>query len=296
MSEGTLLPEDRLQSKYLGASRAFRVYLPPSYEQLPKTHYPVLYLHDGQNVFSSAGSNCCFGWGSWDVDKTVDALSSARKMREIIIVAVDNSRSRYQEYRGPTSALAGTKSAKTRLEDRFENYASFLIKELKPKIDRDYRTLPKARDTAVMGSSLGGICSVALAWAHPRTFGAAASLSGSFQVEKGYFLKNVLEPYTRRPKPIRIYLDSGTIDFTGDDDGRKMTDAVAAELRRIGWKDGRNLKHFVDLHPLSEGELERAGLRHAKWKEAQSSQHNEFYWRQRAWRALVFLFPNEGEK
>jgi predicted alpha/beta superfamily hydrolase len=134
---------------------------------------------------------------------------------------------------------------------------------------------------------------VALAWTHPRTFGAAASLSGSFQVEKGYFLKNVLQPYKRKPKPIRLYLDSGTIDFTGDDDGRRMTDALAAEFRRIGWKDDLNLKHFVDLHPLSEGDLERAGLRHAKWKEAQSSQHNEFYWRQRAWRALVFLFPPE---
>ena len=132
---------------------------------------------------------------------------------------------------------------------------------------------------------------MALAWEHPKVFGAAASLSGSFQIESRHFVQSVLGAYRQKPKPIRIYLDSGKVDFTGDDDGRKDTGAVAAELRRIGWKDRKNLMHFVDLKPRTEPELERAGLRRDKWKEAQSSQHNEFYWRQRVWRALVFLFP-----
>jgi len=281
MSQGTLLPEQQIKSGYLRGYRTVRIYLPPSYERSPKRRYPVLYVHDGQNVFSSAGTNCCFGWGSWELDKTVDALIAGKRMQEIIIVAVDNSRWRYQEYRGPTSAD----------ENRFDSYAAFLIKELKPRIDQDYRTFGSASKTAVMGSSLGGICSLALAWEHPKTFGAAASLSGAFQVEKKYFLEKLLRPYKSKPKPTRIYLDSGTIDFTGDDDGRKNTEAVAAELRRIGWKDEVNFKHFVDLKPLAEGELEKTGLPHPKWKEAQSSQHNEFYWRLRAWRALVFLFP-----
>ena len=290
------MPAEQVKSRYLGSARTVRIYLPPSYESSPKRHYPVLYLHDGQNVFSSAGTNCCFGWGSWELDKTVEALSASRQMEEIIMVAVDNSRWRYQEYRGAVPR-SRKKAAKTEPDDdaqetRFEKYAAFLMKELKPRIDRQYRTLPDAAHTAVMGSSLGGICSVALAWGYPKTFGAAASLSGSFQVEKNYFLEKVLQPYKRKPKRIRIYLDSGIIDFTGDDDGRKNTGAVAAELRRIGWKDGVNLKHFVDL-PLSEGDLEATGLRHSKWKEAQSSQHNEFYWRLRAWRALIFLFPPE---
>jgi hypothetical protein len=62
-------------------------------------------------------------------------------------------------------------------------------------------------------------------------------------------------------------------------------------LRRIGWKDGRNLQRYVDLRPLTDAELERTGLRQDKWAEARNSQHNEFYWRLRVWRALVFLFP-----
>src|SRR5262249_38784955 len=98
-------------------------------------------------------------------------------------------------------------------------------------------------------------------------------------------------PYSGKRKPVRIYLDSGVIDYTGDDDGRKWSDAVAAELQRIGWKQGRDLDHYIDAQPLADPELERSGLRHDKWAEARTSQHNEFYWRLRAWRALTFLFP-----
>ena len=297
MSQGRLLPEEQISSRWLKTNRMVRIYLPPSYEKQPRRRYPVLYLHDGQNVFSSAGDNACFGWGNWGLDKTVDALCASNQMRDIIMVAVDNSRFRYQEYRGPSAApskgspgstgKASRKGART----RFDDYADFLTKELKPKIDREYRTLKGASSTAVMGSSLGGICSLALAWEDPKIFGAAASLSGSFQIEKGDFLQSVLRTYRGKAKPARIYLDSGTIDFTGDDDGRKNTEAVAAELRRIGWKEGKNLKHFVEEKTLTDGELERSGLRRDKWQEAQSSQHNEFYWRLRVWRALTFLFP-----
>src|SRR5262249_54100724 len=144
---------------------------------------------------------------------------------------------------------------------RFDAYEKFLAQELKPMIDRKYRTRPSAANTAVMGSSLGGICSLALAWENAKVFGAAASLSGSFQIEKRNFLEQGLRPYPGKRKPLRLYLDSGTIDFTGDDDGRKHTDAVVGELQRIGWKEGVNLVHFVDASPMTSAELERAGLR-----------------------------------
>lgn len=303
MSEGRLLPAEKFESRFLDEARTVRVHLPPSYDREPKRRFPVLYLHDGQNVFSSAGTNCCYGWGSWDLDRTADRLVAEGAMQEIILVAVDHGRSRYKEYRGrlhaavAKKARSGTKLASSTndlvLPDnaRFDAYANFLIKELKPRIDREYRTLKTPAHTGVAGSSLGGIGSLSLAWEYPKTFGRAASLSGSFQIEKRNFLEHVLRPYRGRAKAVRVYLDSGTVDFTGDDDGRQHTDAVAEELRRIGWKDGRNLQRFTDLAPLAEAEMERAGLRREKWGEAQSSQHNEFYWRLRVWRALVFLFP-----
>jgi predicted alpha/beta superfamily hydrolase len=283
---GVLL-DTNVPSRFFGWNRGIHIYLPPSYGSKPHARYPVLYLHDGQNVFSSAGTNCAFGWGSWELDKTADELSRAGKMREIIMVAVDNSFARYDEYCGRHHATNETASATT--NTAFENYAAFLITELKPRIDRDYRTLSDPAHTCVMGSSMGGICSLVLAWEHPDIFGGAASLSGAFMVEQTNFLNGVLKNFRGKPEPLRVYLDSGVVDFMGGDDGRALTEQVAAELRRIGWAD--DLRVFVDAKPLTPAELEKTGLRRDKWSEAQTSQHNEFYWRLRAWRALTFLFP-----
>jgi enterochelin esterase-like enzyme len=204
-------------------------------------------------------------------------------MQEIIMVAVDNSSARYAEYCGRMKETAA------KMNTAFENYTAFLIHEHKPRIDRDYRTRPDPINTGVMGSSLGGICSLALAWEHPEVFGRVASLSGAFQVEQTNFLKTVLHNYHGKPKPLRIYLDSGAVDFTGGDDGCALTEQVAAELRRLGWD--KELTHYLEAKPFTVAELEKTNLRRNKWPEAQTSQHNEFYWRQRSWRALTFLFP-----
>ena len=276
------LLETNLPSKFFAENRGLHIYLPPSYAAEPRRRYPVLYLHDGQNVFSSAGTNIAFGWGNWELDQTADELSRAGKMREIIMVAVDSSRDRYQELCGRHHAAGATTNT------AFENYTALLISELKPRIDREYRTLPDATNTAVMGSSMGGIGSLILAWEHPDIFSGAASLSGAFQVEQTNFLSG-LKTYNGPAKPVRIYLDSGVVDFTGGNDGRSLTERVTMELRRIN--GGRDLELFTDARPLTLPDLEKAGLRRDKWAEAQTSQHNEFYWRQRAWRALTFLFP-----
>jgi predicted alpha/beta superfamily hydrolase len=273
-------------TRYLSVKRTVRIYLPPSYEREINRRYPVLYLHDGQNVFSTAGTNICFGWGNWEIDKTVDDLCRATKMQEIILVAVDNSPARFAEYGGRH------RSTETAANTEFENYASFLIEELKPRIDADYRTRSDPANTGILGSSMGGICSLVLAWEHPEVFGRAASLSGAFQVEGTNFLNQVLRAYRGKPKPSRLYLDSGVVDFMGGDDGQKLTQVVAEEIRRIGW--GHELMHYVDAKPLTVPEVEKMGLRRDKWAEAQTSQHNEFYWRLRLWRALTFLFPAGG--
>ncbi len=269
-------------SAFLPKPRTVRIYLPPSYHVQTNRRYPVLYLHDGQNVFSFAGTNIAFGWGSWELDKTADRLSREGKMREIIMVGVDNSPSRMAEYGGRhRQADADPLTA-------YEKYAAFLTKELKPRIDSEYRTVREPAATGVMGSSMGGICSVILAWDKPDVFGLAASLSGAFQVDTN-FLDHVLRSHQGKPKPVRLYLDSGVTDFMGGDDGCKLSAAVAEEFKRIGW--GTNLLYYLDAKPLTAPELEKASLRRDKWAEAQTSQHNEFYWRLRAWRALEFLFP-----
>jgi predicted alpha/beta superfamily hydrolase len=296
LGQGRVVFEGPVSSRILGTNRFVRIYLPPSYERDPQKRFPVLYLHDGQNVFTTVGDSVAFGWGNWQLDKTVNELCLTGKLQEIIVVAVDCSAQRYLDYRGPAYSDRESPDLKRRPQAatdnrRFDGYARFLIGELKPKIDREYRTLPDPANTGVLGSSMGGICSLALAWEHPEVFGKAASMSGAFQVEKQNFLVNVLRAYHDKPKPIRVYLDSGIADFTGGDDGRKDTEAVAAKLRRIGWRDGTDLLHFIDAKLLSEPELERMGLRGDKLKEAQRSQHNELYWRLRVGKPLMFLFP-----
>src|SRR3954447_6280524 len=278
------LVTEEFQSTHLGAKRPVRIYLPPSYPHAVTHRYPVLYVHDGQNVFTSAGTNVAFGWGNWELDKTADELARAAKIQEIIIVAINNSGAgRYAEYNGTHHPIFSTNASP------FESYAAFLVQELKSKIDADYRTKPDPANTGLLGSSMGGLCSLLLAWEHPESFGLAASLSGAFMVEQTNFLEHVLKPCQAKAKPARIYLDSGTRDFTGGDDGRVLTEAVANELRRLKW--GNDLQYYLDAKPLSEAELAKTGLRRDKWGEAQTSQHNEFYWRLRVWRALTFLCP-----
>jgi enterochelin esterase-like enzyme len=310
--KGRVAFEGLLVSNLLGSERVIRVYLPASYDRCAERRYPVLYVHDGQNAFSTAGPHAAFGWGSWQLDATVDELAAAGKMREIILVAVDASAERYLEYRGPARVysdeeLNQAKRPPTAPGDnsRFQKYSRFLIEELKPKIDREYRTMADPAHTGVMGSSMGGIASLALAWDHPEIFGNAASLSGWYEAEDKNFLANVLRAHRgttvesgtplRPPKAIRVYLDSGTCDHIGGDDCQQETAAVAIELRRLGWRDGMDLQYFLDETPLGENDLERLGLSTQKCEEARRSQHNELYWRLRVWRPLSFMFPPPAE-
>jgi predicted alpha/beta superfamily hydrolase len=290
--------ESAVASRVLDASRYVRIYLPPSYNSSRTRRFPVLYVHDGQNAFTTVGDHVAYGWGNWQLDTTADTLSRAGRIHEIIMVAVDCSADRYLEYRGPSYPYTALQLAALkwrppapRDDGAFLRYSRFLMHELKPQIDAQYRTRPDAPNTAMIGSSMGGVCSLALAWLYPKVFGGAASLSGAFQVERRQFLLKVLRRYSNQPKPIRVYLDSGVVDQGGGDDGRKHTSAIAQELRRIGWRDGFDLLHYTDAAPLTETELPSASVPKDKWTEAMTSQHNELYWRRRVWRALEFLFP-----
>lgn len=297
-ADGRFLPPEQFPSSALGTNRSVRIWLPPSYETSPETRYAVLYLQDGQNAFSSAGPNVAFGWGSWEVDLTVERLVRENRMREIILVGIDNTPKRYQEYRGRTAGFTEDDRKANRQpvvdagdNSAYERYARFLVTELKPAIDQRFRTLADPAHTGVLGSSMGGVGSLALAWDHPEVFGLAGSMSGAFQIEKRLLLESVLKPHTGGPKALKLYFDCGAKSFNDGDDGRANTEAVVAEFRRIGWQDGMNLRYFLDEHPLTPDQLEPLKLAEHKFKEAQTSQHNELYWRLRVWRPLEFLFP-----
>ena len=142
------------------AARTIRVYLPRGFNENPSKYYPVLYMHDGQNIYSGMVGLSGF---SWNADTTAASLIRFGVMRETIIVGVDNSSDRFCEYAPPACTYSQCSTP------RGDKYVSFLADQLKPYIDNTYsitagRTLVDADDTGALGSSLGGLISAYMGW------------------------------------------------------------------------------------------------------------------------------------
>lgn len=204
--------------------RPIFVYLPPSYDAGRDRRYPVLYLHDGQNVWSEPG--ICFGHGGWYLDETLERLWAAGEVEELIAVGVPHGPDRLAEY----GATLGPDAP----------YARLLLDVVKPAIDRRFRTRPGPESTAALGSSLGGLASFCLALQRPETFGAAGCLSSSFWYEAGG--KTAFDLLAARGKrPVRIYIDSGTAGASQD--GAPGTRRMKDALVKAGWTAGTDLLH-----------------------------------------------------
>lgn len=223
------------------------VWLPPSYANAPEKRYPVLYMHDGQNVFDPRTS---YLGVDWQVDEVADSLIRAGEMEEIIIVGVNNSDDRRAEYSDTEKGRA---------------YMKFLIEKLKPFIDATYRTQPERQNTAVMGSSMGGLISFLLAWHHPEVFSQAACLSPAFIPPFGTAVKMV-ENDDGPMKNIRLYLDNGGVAL--DSMLQAGCDQMLHALKQKGFSLGDNLYWFHDKH----------------------AEHSERAWAARVWRPLLFMF------
>src|SRR6266550_8256995 len=152
---GNIKRHRAFQSRILGNRRDVLVYLPPGYRRFSLRRYPVLYLHDGQNVFDAATS---FAGVEWGVDETAQRLIRRKLIEPLIIVAVANTGpDRIHEY-APTRCIIDSKAKrKKRSRGLARKYGKFLIQELKPFIDSKYRTKPEAEFTGLGGSSLGGL-------------------------------------------------------------------------------------------------------------------------------------------
>src|ERR1039458_459727 len=172
---GPLVPYKSFQSKFVD-SREVDVWLPPGYNQNSSAKYPVLYMHDGQNLFDPHLSYTGVPWG---VDKAIARLSSEGKIRAAIVVGIWNTPKRFGEYM-PQKAVSVTNTAQlpgipipTHDEIVSDNYLKFIVEELKPFIDAHYRTLPGRADTFIMGSSMGGLISAYAVAEYPKVFGGA---------------------------------------------------------------------------------------------------------------------------
>jgi predicted alpha/beta superfamily hydrolase len=247
---GTRVTVPGFWSPQLGNSRTLVVYLPPSYQENKLKRYPVLYMHDGQNLFDAATSS--FGT-EWRVDETINAAVPAGQMDEMIVVGAYNTPNRIWEYTPCCDASYGGGGA--------DVYERFLIDTLKPYVDQTYRTLPGKANTGIMGSSLGGLVSCYIARRNPTVFSKAGCMSSSFWWNNEAFTLQV-EQSTAHP-PVRFYIDAGTVN-----DGLTQTQRMDAALRADGYVQGADLK-FVT---------------------AQGGSHNEASWAARVGTPLSYLF------
>lgn len=168
------------------------IWLPPDYESNLTKHYPVLYMNDGQNLFDPATSS--FGV-DWQIDETLDSLANLGSIEIPIVVGIFNTPERTADY------TPGKQNQK---------YMQFVVETLKPLIDKDFRTLPDRKNTAIGGSSYGGLVSFMMAWEYPQVFSRAFCLSPAFKIQNIDYVKNVLN-YKGKHKDLFFYIDNGGI-------------------------------------------------------------------------------------
>jgi len=208
----------------LGRTRRVWLYLPPGYAASSQ-RYPVLYMHDGQNVFDAATSYA----GEWGVDETLDSLQRLGGIRGgTIVVAVDNGQQRrFDEYSPWRNQRFGGGEG--------DAYVDFLAHTLKPYIDAHYRTLPDRLHTGVAGSSMGGLISLYAALKYPDVFGRVGVFSPAFWVAPEIY------GVARRAHPLpgtRIYMVTGGQEGDTPDsvvrDHQRMVDTLAAAGFTVG--------------------------------------------------------------
>ena len=228
-----------VESAKLGNRRDVVVYLPPSFhENTLRPSYEVLVMHDGQNLFNDSTA---FGGVSWGVQQTVDALVVAGKMREVVIVGIDNAGAdRINEYTYSKDPTYGGGNA--------DAYLDFVQSEVLGRVKMRYPRADVAHGRlTTMGSSLGGLLSCYAAWTRPTVYAAAGCMSSSFWWNAQDFNTTILRKL-RPPtegKPLVVYLDSGDTD--GDSNIFPATLVVRQHLRALGWSGQQNdLYYYLD--------------------------------------------------
>jgi len=284
----TLRHHERFHSAFLPDARDVHVWLPPGYyddgssrgfpTEVPhegslgtlaknpreepsfgtivrNRRYPVLYMHDGQNLFDP---DTAFQKGEhWRVGETASALIDAGRIEPLIVVGIHNTgTTRLEEY---------TPTLDTRLGGGLANdYGRLIVEELKPFIDQTYRTRPDAANTGLGGSSLGGLVTLHLGYAHPEVFSKLAVLSPSVWWDRRAILRTVRS--TRPRPPLKIWVDMGTAEgHRGLEDARLLKAALVG----TGFVDGE------DLH----------------YAEYEGATHSESAWATRVAPMLEWLFP-----
>ena len=238
----------------LNRTRRIWIYLPPDYDKGLK-RFPVLYMHDGQNLFADSTSFS----GEWGIDETLEAMYVNRSMPQIIVVGIDNSEYRLSEYSPFDFEYKGMHHGEAQF------YGKFIVETLKPFIDKHYRTKKGRKYTAISGSSMGGLVSVYIALEHQSVFSKVGALSSAFGVCLDDFVNYIHQ--TQKKYPIRFWLDLGSNE--GEEMEYKVNQVpVIKALIQAGWEEDKEVKFTM----------------------YESARHHERYWRERFGDVLAYLW------
>jgi predicted alpha/beta superfamily hydrolase len=240
VAAGTAVTFPIVGSKY-AVSRRVDVWLPPGYREDRSARYPVIYMHDGQNLFDDSLA----GYGvEWGIDEAMGTLIAEGRVRPAIIVGVWNTDKRFGEYfpqqaltQGPVAYGIGGRGSVTQAALNADGYLRYLVEELKPAIDSVYRTRRGPEHTFVMGSSMGALISAYALARYPQVFGGAACVSTHWPAGDGaaipWFAANLPRAGTHR-----LYFDYGTteLDSLLPPLQARMDTALAA----LGYVQGRD--------------------------------------------------------
>lgn len=280
---GSLERIDSFPSKFI-TPRNVDVWLPAGYS--PAKKYAVLYMHDGQMLYDTA-----IGWNkqSWDVDDVLSGLLSQGTIRNVIVVGVWNGgKTRHPDYfpQKPFEELSpveqDTITAQLQRKGRTkaifkpvsDDYLKFLVKELKPFVDKKYATLTNRSNTFIAGSSMGGLISMYAICEYPKVFGGAACLSthwpGIFNMENNPIPQafvNYMSKHLPNPKKHKIYFDYGD----------QTLDAM-----------------YPPLHPAVDSVMKLRGYTEKNWvtRFFPGENHSENAWRKRLDIPLLFLLKD----
>lgn len=232
--------------------RKIRVYLPPNYSSSEKS-FPVLYMHDGQNLFDDKTSYV----GEWGVDEALNQLHNQNKL-SLIVVGVDNGQAQRM------NELSPWQNNKYGVAEG-EQYMQFIVEQVKPYIDSHYRTIADQQNTAIMGSSMGGLISHYAILKYPNTFSKAGIFSPSFWYSEQVY--KFTEQNAPDEKARLFYLMGGN---EGSDSVANM-EKMVHQIKRQGHSADRIYSDVV------------AG-----------GEHNEQFWRANFDRAVLWLFEVES--
>jgi predicted alpha/beta superfamily hydrolase len=255
---GNIEKISNFESKVLGNKRGLIVYLPPQYEAEPNRKFPVLYMHDGQNIFD--GMTSYIPNQEWRADEAAESLIRAGLIEPIIIVGIDNAGAdRGNEYL-PTKIKMG----RDEMGGRADEYGKMLATEIMPFINAKYRTKTGAANTGLCGSSFGGVITCYLGIKHPDQFGKLGIVSPSVWVDNRVLL-SMVKPVDRKAKKPKVWIDMG-----GKEGFKSMQDAedLYSTYVKAGWKPRSEV--VFALEPNAE--------------------HNELAWSRRIQSILIYLF------